>query len=185
LLVFGLTSDLGNLKRDLDQDGKRSQDVLTGVVEGKLFPILTLVEGIEFGRPFDPNLVLLGNVNPYVVGLILVSFGVVAPNILRAELNAGLNGGRPDERDQRLDIDDSSKVQKPISFEMSKVVFGSGLKLDVAKISAAVSKLLGGLTRVMENQNLSGRIAKHDWDSSWIAFVGLDLVKQRAVGVEA
>jgi hypothetical protein len=39
----------------------------------------------------------------------------------------------------------------------------------------------------MEDQNLSGWVAKHDWDSSWIALVGIDLVKHRAIalGVEA
>ena len=70
---------------------------------------------------------------------------------------------------------------------MSKVMFSSRLKLDITKIGAAVLELLRGLTRVMEDQNLSGRIDKHDWDSSWIAFVWFDFVKQCAValGVKA
>jgi hypothetical protein len=39
---------------------------------------------------------------------------------------------------------------------MGEIMFSSGLKLDITEIGAAVSKLLGGLTRVMEDQNLSG-----------------------------
>ncbi len=89
--------------------------------------------------------------------------------------------------DQGLDIDDSTKIRKTIFLQVSEIMLGSGLKLDVAKIGAAVSKLLRGLTRVMEDQNLSGRVAKHDWDSSGIAFVGFDLVEHSAVafGVKA
>jgi hypothetical protein len=75
--------------------------------------------------PLDPNLAFVGNVNSFVTGLVLVSFCVVAPNILCTKLDAGLNGGWPDERDQRLNIDDSSKVRKPIPLQVSEIVFGS------------------------------------------------------------
>ncbi len=70
---------------------------------------------------------------------------------------------------------------------MSKVMFSSLLKLNIPKIGATVLELLGGLTRVMEDQDLSGWVAKHDWDSSWVALVRLDLVKHRAIalGVKA
>jgi hypothetical protein len=157
------------------------------MIEGKLLPILTLVEGLELGCPLDPNLVLLENVNLDVASLVLVSFGVVAPDILCTKLDAGLFGGRPDERDQRLNVDNSSKVRKSIFLQVSEVMFSSRLKLDITEVGAAVSKLLRSFARIMEDQNLSGRIAKHDRDSSWIAFLGLDLVEQRAValGVEA
>ncbi len=86
-----------------------------------------------------------------------------------------------------MNVDDSSKIRKTIFLEMSKVMFSSRLKLNIPKIGATVLELLGGLTRVMEDQNLSSRIAKNDWDSSWVAFVWLDLVEHRAVafGVEA
>jgi hypothetical protein len=142
VFVLLLTPNLGDLQRDLDQDGKRRQDVLARVIEGELFPILTYVEGLELSCPLDPNLVLLGNVNLFVAGLVLVALCVVDPDVLRAELNSGMLGGRPEESDQRLNVD---------------------------------------------NLNLSGRIAKHDRDSSWIAFLGLDLVEHRAIalGVEA
>ncbi len=62
-------------------------------------------------------------------------------------------------------------------------MFSSRLKLNIAEVGATVSKLLRGMTRVMEDQNLSGRIAKHDWDSSRVALVRLDLVKHRAVAL--
>jgi hypothetical protein len=86
-----------------------------------------------------------------------------------------------------LNVDDSSKIRKTIFLEMSKVIFSSRLKLDITKIGAAILELLGGLTRVMKDQNLSSRIAKNDWDSSWVALVRLDLVEHLAVafGVEA
>ena len=64
-------------------------------------------------------------------------------------------------------------------------MFSSRLKLNITKIGAAVLELLRGLTRVMKDQNLSGRIAKHDWDSSWIAFLRLDLVEHLAVAFGA
>jgi len=65
-------------------------------------------------------------------------------------------------------------------------MFGSGLKLNITKIGAAISKFLRSFGRVVENQNLSGRVAKHDWDPAFLAFVGLDLVEHFAVafGVE-
>ncbi len=133
------------------------------------------------------NLVFPGNVNFDVVGRILVSLLVVAPNILCAELGAGLLGGWTDKSDQGLNIDNSSKVQKTIFLEMSKVMFSSRLKLDVPKIGATVLELLRGLMRVVKDQNLPGRVAKHDRDSSWVAFVWLNFVEHRAVafGVEA
>ncbi len=56
-------------------------------------------------------------------------------------------------------------------------MFGSRLKLDITRVGAAVSKFLWSFARVMENQNLSGRIAEDDWDPTFLAFVGLDLVK--------
>ena len=62
-------------------------------------------------------------------------------------------------------------------------MFGSGLKLDITKIGAAVSKLLRSFARIVENQNLSGRIAKHDRDPSGVAFVGLDFVKHLAIAL--
>ena len=70
---------------------------------------------------------------------------------------------------------------------MSKVVFSSRLKLDIPKISAAILELLRGLARVMEDQNLSGRIAKDNRDPTFLALVWLDLVKHRAIalGVKA
>ncbi len=80
------------------------------VVERKLFPVLTLVEGIELGRPIDPDLVLVGNVNLFVTSLVLVSFRVIAPNILSTKLDAGLYCGWSDEGDQGLNVDDSSKI---------------------------------------------------------------------------
>ena len=66
---------------------------------------------------------------------------------------------------------------------MSKVMFSSRLKLDITKIGAAVLELLRGLTRVMEDQNLSGWIAKHNRDASGIALVRLDFVKHCAVAL--
>ena len=86
-----------------------------------------------------------------------------------------------------MDIDDSTKIRKTIFLQMSKVMFSSRLKFNITKVGTAVLEFLRGLTRVMEDQNLSGRIAKHDWDASGIALVRLDLVKHRAValGVEA
>ncbi len=95
------------------------------MIERKLFPILTLVEGVELGCPLDPDLVLVGDFDPYITVLVLVSFRVVAPNILSTELNARLYCGWPDDRDQRLNIDDSSNIQKPISLQVSEIVFGS------------------------------------------------------------
>jgi hypothetical protein len=124
------------------------------VVEGKFFPILTLVIPVEPGGPFDPDLVLLRNVNLYVASFVLVSFSVVATNILSAKLDAGLYCGWPDERDQGLNVDNSSEIRKSVSLEMGKVMFGSRLKFDIAKIGAAVSKLLRSFARVVENQNL-------------------------------
>jgi hypothetical protein len=140
VLVLLLTPNLGDLQRNLDQDGKRRQDVLAGVVEGELFPVLTYLEGVELGCPLDPDLAFLGNVNPYVTGLVLVSFSIVASNILRTELNAGLNGGRTDESDQRLNVDDSPEIQKSVPFEMGEIVFGSRLKLDIPEIGATISE---------------------------------------------
>ena len=125
MFVLGLTSKPGDLQSDLDQDGKWSQNVLTGVVERLLFPILTLVKGVELVRPLDPDLVLVGNVGLFVTGLILVPFCVVAPDILGAKLDAGLLGGWTDESDQSLDIDDSTKIRKTIFLQVSEVVFGS------------------------------------------------------------
>ncbi len=186
MLVFSLTSNLGDLKGDLNQDGKWSQNVLTRVVERVLFPILALVIPVEPGRPFDPDLIFLRNVNLYVTSLILVLFGVVAPDILSTKLDAGLFCGWTNESDQGLNVDDFSKIRKAILFEMSKVMFGSGLELNITKIGASISKFLRGFARVVENQNLSSRIAKHDWDLAFLAFVGLDLVEHLAVtfGVE-
>ena len=135
----------------------------------------------------DSNLALLGNVDSDVASLVLVLLFVIAPDVLRAELDSGLLGGRTDESDQGLNIDDSSKIRKTILPEMSKVMFSSRLKLNIPEIGATVLELLGSLTRVMEDQNLSSRIAEHDRNASWIALVRLDLVKHRAVafGVEA
>ncbi len=62
-------------------------------------------------------------------------------------------------------------------------MFGSRLKLDIPKIGAAVLELLRGLTRVMKDQNLSGRVAKHDRDAPWVALVWLGLVEHRAVAL--
>ncbi len=72
--------------------------------------MLTLVEGLESGSPFDPNLALLWNVNSFIASLVLVLLGVIAPDILRAELDSGLLGGWTDESDQGLNIDNSSKI---------------------------------------------------------------------------
>ncbi len=65
-------------------------------------------------------------------------------------------------------------------------MFGSRLKLDVTKVGATFSKFLWSFARVMENQNLSSRVAEYDWDPTFLAFVGLYLVKHLAVafGVE-
>ncbi len=93
------------------------------MVERLFLPILTLVKGVELVRPLDPDLVLVGNVSLFVTGLILVSFCVVAPDILGAKLNAGLLGGWTS--DQSLNIDDSTKIQKTIFLQVSEVVFGS------------------------------------------------------------
>ena len=95
------------------------------MVKGELLPILAHVEGLKLGRPLDPDLVFLGNVNPFVARLVLIVFRVVAPDVLSAELNSGLLGGGPDESDQRLNIDNSSEVREPVSFEMGEIVFGS------------------------------------------------------------
>ncbi len=156
------------------------------MVERLLIPVFALVEGVELVRPLDPDLVLVRNVNLFVTGLVLVSFRIVAPNILSAKLDAGLLGGRSDEGDQGLNVDDSSKIRKTISLEMSKVMFSSRLKLDIAKVGATVSKFLRSLTRVMEDQNLSGGIAEGNRDPTFLAFVWLDLVEHLAValGVE-
>ncbi len=69
---------------------------------------------------------------------------------------------------------------------MGKVMFGSRLKLDITKVSAAIPEFLRSFARVVEDQNLSGRIAEDDRDSSWLAFVRFDLVKHLAIalGVE-
>jgi hypothetical protein len=66
-------------------------------------------------------------------------------------------------------------------------MFGSRLKLDISKIGAAISKFLRSFARVMENQNLSGRIAKNNRDPTFLAFVGLDLIEHLAIafGVQA
>ncbi len=95
------------------------------MVERLFFPILTLVEGVELARPFNPDLVLVGNVGLFVAGLVLVSFCVVAPDILGAKLDAGLLSGWTDKGDQSLNIDDSAKIQKTIFLQVSEVVFGS------------------------------------------------------------
>ncbi len=120
LLVLSLTSKLGYLERDLDQDGKWGQNVLTRMVEGELFPILTLVEGLELSCPLDPNLALLGDVNLDVASLVLVSIRVVAPNILSTKLNSGLLCGRPDKSDQRLNVDNSSEVGNPFRLRWAR-----------------------------------------------------------------
>ncbi len=123
------------------------------MVEQKTLPVLTFVEGLEPGRPLDPNLALLGHVNLNVASRILVSLCVVAPNILRTKLNSGLFGGRSDERDQSLDVDNSSEIRKSVFLEMGEIMFSSRLKLDITKIGSKVLELLRGLTRVVENQN--------------------------------
>ncbi len=99
LFVLGLTSNFSDLESDFNQDGKWSQDVLAGVVERLFFPVFALVEGIELVRPLDPDLVLVGDVNLFVTLLVLISFGVVTPNILSAKLDSGLLGGRSDKSD--------------------------------------------------------------------------------------
>jgi hypothetical protein len=101
----------------------------------------------------------------------------VAPDILRTKLNARLYCGWPDERDQGLDVNNSPKVQKTISLEVREVMFSSRLKLDIAKVGAAVSKFLRGLARIVEHQGLSGGVTKDDRDPSWPAVVGLNLVE--------
>ena len=113
--------------------------------------------------------------------MVFAVFSVVAPNVLGAELDAGLLGGWTDESDQSLNVDNSPKIRKTIFLEMSKVMFSSRLKLNIPKIGATVLELLGGLTRVMKDQNLSGWVAKHDRDPSWVALVRLDLIEHRAV----
>ncbi len=145
------------------------------MVERKTFPVLTFVEGFKPGRPLDPNLALPGNVNLDVVSCVLVALLVVAPDILSTKLNSGLFGGRSDKCDQCLNVDDSSKIRKSIFLEMSKVMFSSRLKLDITKIGAAVLELLRGLTKIVEDQNLSGRIAKHNWDFPGLPFFGSTL----------
>jgi hypothetical protein len=90
------------------------------MVEGELFPILTLVEGLELSCPLDPNLALLGDVNLDVASLVLVSIRVVAPNILSTKLNSGLLCGRPDKSDQRLNVDNSSEVGNPFRLRWAR-----------------------------------------------------------------
>jgi hypothetical protein len=95
------------------------------VVERLFFPVFALVEGIELVRPLDPDLVLFGNVNLFVTLLVIISFGVVTPNILSAKLDSRLLGGRSDKSDQGLNVNDSSKVRKSVSLQVSEFVFGS------------------------------------------------------------
>ncbi len=105
--------------------------------------MFTLVEGLEPGCPLDPNLTFLGNVNSFVARLVLVLLLIVAPNILCAKLDAGLLGGWTDESDQGLNVDNSSKIRKSIFLKMGEIMFGSGLKLNITEIGAAVLELLG------------------------------------------
>ncbi len=153
------------------------------MIEWKLLPILTLVVPIEPGRPFDPDLVLLGDVNRLVAIFILVSFKVFASDILSAELDTGLNCGWPDKRDQGLNVDNSPEVRKTVPLEVGKVMFCSRLKLNITKVGAAISKFLRRSTRVVEDQNLSGRIAEDNRDPTFLALVWLDLVKHLAVAL--
>ena len=95
------------------------------MLEGQVYPVFTFVEGLELGSPLNPDLVLVGDFDPLVTSFILVSFRVVTPDILSTKLDAGLYRGWPDERDQRLNVDNSSKIRKPISLQVSEVVFGS------------------------------------------------------------
>ncbi len=152
------------------------------MLERQILPVFTFVERIEFRRPLDPDLVLVREFDPPVTSSVLVSLRVIAPNILSTKLDAGLYCGWPDECDQSLNIDDSSKIRKKsISLQVSEVVFGSRLKLDITEIGAAISKLLRGFARIVEHQSLSGRVTKDDRDLSWLAFVWLDLVEHLAI----
>ena len=89
------------------------------MLERQVYPVFTFVKGFELGHPFDPDLVLLGNVNFFVTCRVFISFRVVAPNVLSTEIDAGLYRGWPDERDQRLNVNDSSKVRKTVSLQVS------------------------------------------------------------------
>jgi hypothetical protein len=151
------------------------------MLERLIYPVFTFVERIEFCHPFDLDLVLLRNVNPLITSLLFVSFRVIAPDILSTKLNARLKCGWPDKRDQRLNVDDSSKVRKSVSFEVSKFVFGSGLKFDITEIRAGVSKLLRSVARIMKDQSLSSRVTEDNRNPSFLAFVRLNLVKHLAI----
>jgi hypothetical protein len=51
----------------------------------------------------------------------------------------------------------------------------------ILEINTAVSKFVRSFTRVMKNQNLSGRVAHNHWDPTFFAFVRFDFAKHFAI----
>jgi hypothetical protein len=65
-------------------------------------------------------------------------------------------------------------------------MFDAGLELDVGEVRANVFDQFRDVARIMEDQNLTFWVAKHDWHPVTLSFVGLNEKRHAlAFGVEA
>ena len=175
-----MTSKLGNFETDLDENGEWHQNVLKRVIESKFFPVLSLVTRHERLTPLDPDLVFE---NEFGSVLIFNPVRNISPNVLGAELDAALSDARSNKCDQGLDVDNSSESLKSILLKVAKIIFDSGLQLDVSEIGATFDQLRRYLARIMKDQNHSCRVSKHNWNSTFFAFVRSDLVEELAIAL--